>query len=420
MKLTNFSNKQKQIFQFMNSSETILICDGAVRSGKTVCMTVAFILWAMSANNNTNYAICGKTVGSVERNVIMPLMSVDGIKDKLKYHRMERYLEVNINGRVNYFYVFGGKDESSYQLIQGITLAGILFDEVALMPKSFVDQAIARTLTYKNHKLWFNCNPEGQLHWFNQEFIVPIDKGERKGVHLHFLMSDNPIIDESQIEEAKAMFKGVFYQRYILGLWVMAEGLIYDSFCEENVCDDAETEGEYYVSCDFGIQNATVFLLWRRIKNTTKWLCIDEWYYSGRANNKQKTVSELVEGLHALLVRNGGVTPKQVIIDPSASALITEVRRYGFHAISANNDVTDGIQEVGSMIAERRLMFNAKCKNTIAEFSMYVWDEKAAQRGEDKPVKDNDHCMDAVRYFVKTTRVAKRIETKPYQTVFAR
>lgn len=419
MKLEKISKKQQEIFDFMRDDENnILICDGAVRSGKTICMTIAFVLWAMLNFDSTNFAICGKTVGSVERNVIAPFLAVDGFGNKASYHRSERYLSFTVNGRKNRFYVFGGKDESSYQLIQGITLAGVLFDEVALQPRSFVQQAEARTLTYSNKKIWYNCNPEGLMHWFNQEFIVPADKGIRKGVrHLHFLMSDNPIVSESQIKEAEEMFSGVFYQRYILGLWVMSEGLIYDMFNESiHVIDEEpETEGDWWVSCDFGIQNATVFQLWRKIKDTDEHLCVDEWYYSGRDERRQKSVSELVDGLEQML---DGRMPRRVIIDPSAAALKVELKQRGYRTQDADNDVLDGISDVSTLLTKRKIFFMRRCKSTIEEFGQYIWDAKAADRGVDVPVKQSDHGMDSLRYYVRTRKLVKHNNAKPYKSPF--
>lgn len=271
MKIEKLSKKQFKIFSFAVSPVPFLICDGAVRSGKTVCMGAAFLMWAMDQFDRTNFAICGKTVANAERNVLAPLLNVENLPYLMRYNRAERKLICRCGSRENYFYLFGGKDESSYTLIQGITLAGVLLDEVALMPRSFVDQAMARTLTYQNAKVWFNCNPEGQLHWFNQEWIIPTDRGQRKATHLHFLMSDNPILGPEELSKVESMFSGVFYDRYIRGLWVAAEGLIYDMFSRERHILDAlpATEGVYYVSCDYGTQNPTVFLLWRKERGLT-------------------------------------------------------------------------------------------------------------------------------------------------------
>ena len=227
MEIKTFSPKQAEILRFAYNDEETLICDGAVRSGKTIVMTLSFVLWAMTHFNHTNFAICGKTVSNAERNILRPFQQVEGMPFTLNYKISNRMLTVQSGDKENYFYLFGGKDESSYALIQGLTLAGVLFDEVALMPQSFVDQAIARTLSFANAKIWFNCNPESPNHWFYKEWIT---NEERKYKHLHFLMRDNPILTEKEIQRAESLFTGVFYDRYIRGMWVRAEGIIFPEF----------------------------------------------------------------------------------------------------------------------------------------------------------------------------------------------
>lgn len=227
MEIKTFSPKQSEILRFAYNDEETLICDGAVRSGKTIVMTLSFVLWAMTYFNHTNFAICGKTVSNAERNILRPFQQIEGIPFTLNYKISNRMLTVQSGEKENYFYLFGGKDESSYALIQGLTLAGVLFDEVALMPQSFVDQAIARTLSFANAKIWFNCNPESPNHWFYKEWIT---NEERKYKHLHFLMRDNPILTEKEIQRAESLFTGVFYDRYIRGMWVRAEGIIFPEF----------------------------------------------------------------------------------------------------------------------------------------------------------------------------------------------
>lgn len=227
MEITTFSPKQAEILKFAYNKEDTLLCDGAVRSGKTLVMSFAFVLWAMNNFDKTNFAICGKTVTNAERNILKPLEQIEGTPFTMSYKISNRCLTVRSAGRENYIYLFGGKDESSYALIQGLTLAGVLFDEVALMPQSFVDQAIARTLSFANAKIWFNCNPESPSHWFYCEWI---DNPERHYKHLHFLMNDNPTLTEKEIQRAERLFTGVFYDRYIKGLWVRAEGVIFPEF----------------------------------------------------------------------------------------------------------------------------------------------------------------------------------------------
>ena len=314
----------------------------------------------------------------------------------------------------NTFFLFGGKDAASYQLIQGITLAGVILDEVALMPKSFVDQEIARC-SVTGRRLWFNCNPEGQLHWFNQEWIL--DAEEKNALHLHFTMDDNPSLAPEIRAGYERMYSGIFYDRYIKGLWVSAEGVIYaDMFSpERNVISKEELQKlsfdpDCWVSCDFGIQNATVFLLWRKISGQQVYVCTDEWYYSGRESQKQKTVTALVEGLKEFL---GELNPKYIIVDPSASALKVEMQQKKFRTRDANNDVIDGISHTGKLLEDGHLLFSDKCKHTIEEFDLYMWDEKAADDGEDVPIKENDHCMDALRYFVNTESLHYKCYKKP-------
>ena len=254
MRIKTLSEKQRQIFRFAQSADYALICDGAVRSGKTVAMLAAFMLWAMGNFNNMNFALCGKTVQATERNLLNPLRQIQGLPYRYKYKISTKTLTVTCGGVENVFYLFGGKDESSYALIQGLTLAGVLFDEVALMPRSFVEQAIARTLSYAEAKLWFNCNPDSPTHWFYQEWIQTPRTGVR---HIHFLMRDNPILTEKEIEKAAMMFSGVFYDKYIKGLWVRAEGIVFPDFAnnpEKYIVQASEVPKRFrWVDCGFDI-----------------------------------------------------------------------------------------------------------------------------------------------------------------------
>ena len=219
------STKQLKILAFGASQYDALICDGAVRSGKTSIMSIAFVLWMMANFDNQNFAFCGKTVGTVERNIIGPLLNVRYLTDNydLQYSRSTRVLTVRRGRKTNRVYLFGGKDESSYMLIQGITLAGVLMDEVALMPKSFVEQALARC-SVPGSKYWFNCNPASPAHWFRQDWIL--QPAKHNALHLHFLLDDNPGLSESIKERYRTMYSGLFFERYIMGRWVMAEGTI--------------------------------------------------------------------------------------------------------------------------------------------------------------------------------------------------
>ena len=228
-----------------------IICDGSIRSGKTVAMTVGFIMWAMTRFDGCNFAICGKTIESLRRNVTSNLPVWLAGVFSFKEHRTENKIVVSANGKSNSFYLFGGKDESSAALIQGITLAGILLDEVALMPESFVNQATARC-SVEGAKLWFNCNPEGPSHWFYTKWVLEASK--RKMLHLHFTMDDNLSLSAVVKARYESLYSGVFYDRFIRGLWVVAEGLIYTMFNKDfHVVPSVPRPYEkYMMSCDYG------------------------------------------------------------------------------------------------------------------------------------------------------------------------
>lgn len=387
------SEKQKKILAFPYSQYDALICDGAVRSGKTSIMTVAFIDWAMREFSGQRFGICGKTVDSTTKNIIVPYISRSYAKRKytLRWRRSDKMLEVSRGAVKNYFEVFGGKDESSFALIQGRTLAGVLLDEVALMPRSFVEQALTRC-SVDGAKLWFSCNPESPQHWFYREWVKR--HKERNALRLHFEMADNPGLSKETLERYQSMFAGVFYDRYVRGLWVLAEGLVYPMY-DNTVPTVERAYDQYYIAIDFGTQNATAMLLFGRHDGI--WYCIREFYHSGRETNQQKTVSQYYEELEKLA---GDLPIRKIIIDPSATPLIAEINQHKrFKVLAANNSVLDGIQHVAQMLADRKIFFNDCCVRTIEEFGLYRWDEKAET---DRVIKDSDHAMDCVRYFVQT------------------
>lgn len=406
-KFRPFSQKQRKVLNWWCESSPVkdkdgIIADGAIRSGKTLSMSLSFILWAMSSFNGQNFAMCGKTIGSFRRNVLFWLkLMLKSRGYQVTDHRADNLVIISRGETENYFYIFGGKDERSQDLIQGITLAGVFFDEVALMPESFVNQATGRC-SVDGSKYWFNCNPDGPYHWFKANWI---DKcKEKRLLYLHFTMDDNLSLSEMVKQRYRNMYTGVFFKRYILGLWCMAEGIIYDMFStERHVRPLKEIEpilikGNRYISCDYGTQNATVFLLWNKGTDGV-WYCIREYYYSGRDKGRQKTDAEFADDFMKWI---GDTKFRAMIVDPAAASFIAELRKRGVKVLKAKNDVLDGIRMVATRLNQNRLGFAEECENTIKEFGSYIWDEKAAERGEDKPVKFADHCMDAVRYFVFT------------------
>lgn len=402
-----FSQKQRKVLNWWCEGSPVrdydgVIADGAIRSGKTVSMSLSFVLWAMSSFKGQNFAMCGKTIGSFRRNVLFWLKLM--LKSRgyaVTDHRADNLVVVSRGDTENYFYIFGGKDERSQDLIQGITLAGVFFDEVALMPESFVNQATGRC-SVDASKFWFNCNPDGPYHWFKQNWIDR--RKEKHLIYLHFTMDDNLSLSEAVKQRYRGMYSGVFYKRYIQGLWCMAEGIIYDMFSEDRHVRKLKDFAEQlighnrYVSCDYGTQNATVFLLWEKGLDGV-WYCTREYYYSGRDTGKQKTDSQYADDLEKWL---NGTRIRGIIVDPAAASFIAELRKRGYKVVKAKNDVEDGIRLVSTLLNLGKIVFEEGCVNTRKEFASYIWDEKAAEHGEDKPVKQFDHAMDALRYFCYT------------------
>lgn len=390
------SEKQNMIMEFPYMGYDALICDGAVRSGKTSIMTVSFFMWAMNNFSNCAFAFCGKSVGAVERNIIQPFLGIRKKRFFAQYNRGEHVLIGRKGRRENRFYLFGGRDESSYTLIQGITLAGVMLDEVALMPRSFVEQALARC-SVRGAKLWFNCNPENPQHWFRQEWILQPEK--HKALHLHFLMDDNPGLDEETKERYRSMYSGLFYERYVLGRWVMSEGLIYDMFdpTANTYREDIPSlpyACQRYIACDYGTTNPCVFL---DIYDDGEHIRVDrEYRWDSRKERRQKTDQEYADDFLVFM----GDVPATVLVDPSAASFIVALRQRGVYVREANNDVLDGIRKTGVLLNRREILIHERCSGLIDEMGTYLWDDKAAKRGEEKPVKQNDHSADALRYFV--------------------
>ncbi|MCL2513207.1 MAG: PBSX family phage terminase large subunit [Oscillospiraceae bacterium] len=399
MEFKEFSKKQLRALTWWcpgssDNKKDAVICDGAVRSGKTVCMSLSFVLWAMSCFGGASFALCGKTITSLRRNVIIPVLPVlrdmgFSCEEKLS----QNLVVISYKGAVNRFYIFGGRDESSASLIQGMTLGGVLLDEVALMPRSFVEQAIARC-SVQGSKLWFNCNPENPLHWFHTEWIEKA--AEKNCLYLHFTMNDNPSLSKTIIERYKSLYSGAFFERFVEGKWVAAEGLVYPFFNQKlHTAKTVPPCEKYYISCDYGTVNPASFGLWGLSDGI--WFRANEYYHDSKRENCQKTDEEYYKELENLAEDKN---IKAVIVDPSAVSFIECTRRHGrFNVIPAKNDVTDGIRRVSDALKSGKLIICRPCADIIREFGLYRWDDNAKR---DAPRKEHDHAMDDMRYFVAT------------------
>ncbi len=400
LKFSPFSQKQLTVLSWWHpethfSTYDALICDGAVRSGKTLSMSISFVAWSFFAFEGTSFAICGKTIASVRRNIVTPIIPLLRQLGFICEERLSRgEITITYGKRTNKFFLFGGKDEASASLIQGMTLGGVLFDEVALMPRSFVEQALARC-SLEGAKFWFNCNPENPQHWFKKEWI---DKAEQKNcLHLHFLMQDNPSLSKKVIERYNSLYSGAFYERFVEGKWVAAEGIVYPQFSEKIhvVSPPEEPMEKYYISCDYGTVNPASFGLWG--KKDGIWYRISEYYHSSRREGFQKTDEEHYSSLEELA---SGREIEGVIVDPSAASFIQCINRHSkYRAIPAQNQVLDGIRQVSDCLKQKKIMFSPACRDTLREFSLYRWDSSSSK---DTVRKENDHAMDDIRYFVST------------------
>ena len=397
MKIKTFSPKQTEILRFAYNDEETLICDGAVRSGKTIVMSLAFVLWGMSNFDRCNFAICGKTVSNAERSILRPFQQIEGMPFTLQYKISNRMLTVKCGKKENYFYLFGGKDESSYALIQGLTLAGVLFDEVALMPQSFVDQAIARTLSFANAKIWFNCNPESPNHWFYKEWITNPD---RKYKHLHFLMNDNPILTEKEIQRAESLFTGVFYDRYIKGLWVRAEGIIFPEFANDpsrwTIKPEKVPKRFRTVECGFDIGgNGSAYAL----------TCTGQGYdgiqYRLKAEKRQADemtmddIENFVNEFCGECEEKYGVRIEMINCDHIAVIVNTINDNTKYRAgLCYKPPLEDRVFLYSKLFATDRLKFvDGMCNDLIDEMQNLVFDEKS-----DRPIPLDDNSMQIDTY----------------------
>lgn len=410
-KFKPFSRKQRMVLNWWTNTSPVkdmvgIIADGAIRSGKTVSMSLSFVFWAMSTFSDQNFIMAGKTVGSFRRNVLdtlLPMLRSRGYT--VDEYRSDNLIVISRKKVTNYFYIFGGKDEGSQDLVQGLTAAGGFFDEVALMPESFVNQAVARC-SVTGRKLWFNCNPGSPIHWFKLSWI---DKRQQKKLlYLHFEMDDNLSLSEEIKAGYRSMYVGVFYLRFIKGLWRAAEGLIYTMFTRQNMythlADVIRHTAVKSITVDYGTTNPCVFYetwddgqtLW--VEKEYRWDSRSE--EAMRSGHPQKTDKQYADDMAEFM----GTAPEDqcmIIVDPSAASFIQELRSRGWVVKEADNEVLDGIRKVSTLLETGRLMINKNnCLGLVSEMYSYVWDDKAIEHGEDKPVKQQDHGPDAIRYRV--------------------
>lgn len=416
-KFKPFSDKQKKVLTWWCPASPVkdmdgIIADGAIRSGKTLSMSLSYVLWAMKSFNQQNFGMAGKTIGSFRRNVLFWLkLMLASRKYTVIDKRSDNLLIVSKGNTVNYFYIFGGKDERSADLVQGITCAGFFFDEVALMPESFVNQATGR-LSVDGSKMWYNCNPDSPRHWFKENWIdkcrcnmseKEIAEIEKSGkapknlIYLHFTMDDNLSLSEKIKARYRSMYVGVFFKRFIEGIWCVAEGLVYSMFDEDKHVSDKHMTGakEWVVSVDYGTVNPFAAGLWAFDGRHAQMEY--EYYYDSRETGIRRDDEAHYQELCKLI---GDRKVSFIIVDPSAASFIETIKKHGkYIAKGAENDVLDGIRVVTTMLNKGIISFYKDCESVMQEMGLYSWDMESV---EDAVIKENDHMEDSIRYFCYT------------------
>ena len=389
-----------------------IVAIGAVRTSKTFSMVQAQVFYVCYTANQTLNLWGGVSKESIQKNYVDDALSIFrslglGVRQvqnivEIKVPAVHRWFPASIN----YFEIKGGDNERSHANIQGRTYYTIFIDEILKVKESYYNMARSR-LTYKNSKQFYTGNPEGPGHWVKKNVVDRVD--DLKLFHIIFILDDNWALDEEVKERYKRMFTGVFYQRMILSKWVAAEGIIFNIPEENKISvDEIPQWGELYLSLDYGTSNALNAGLYQTINRgdykKAKIYKIDEYSYSGKEKQKFLTNSEYIEEIEKFL-DNYDLTFEDlnaVIIDPSALAFKTELKKAGAITQEAINDVENGILVTQTFIKRKQLMFSTLCKKTFEEAENYVWDEKASDKGEDKPVKKGDHAMDETRYMIAT------------------
>lgn len=403
------SQKQKKILAFPYSNYDAIICDGAVRSGKTSIMMVAFIDWAMREFSGQRFGICGKTVDSATKNIIVPYISMSYAKQRytLRWRRSDKLLEVKRGAVTNWFEVFGGKDESSFMLIQGRTLAGVLLDEVALMPESFVNQALARC-SVDGARLWFSCNPDNPNHWFYNGWIKR--RRERNALYLHFSMTDNPSLSEKTLQRYDSMYSGVFYQRYIQGLWVAAEGLVYQDFAnntEKYLIDDPlewsrKNQTRFttiMIGVDFGGNGSANKFQATGITPQGVVVALEEDYIKGEVdpdalNRKFSTFCKTIDGKYGSSQTRAD-SAEQILIrglrhTAQRESLCTQIKN------ALKMPINDRIMLTLLLMKQGRLFVSRSCQHLIEALQTAVYDPK---KFEDVRLDDGTTDIDSLDAF---------------------
>lgn len=376
----------KQILSIRESNSSINIWEGSIRSGKTHASLWRFVHEANSGPAG-DFAIISRTYDSFERNILPELLKILG--KHARYFRGKRQIFL----KQRKCHVITADDASAESKIRGCTLAGAYVDEVTIIPENVWMQLLGR-LSIEGAKLFGTTNPDSPYHWFK----LWMD-GNQDLKSFKFVMQDNPSLSKERIGFYSRQFKGLWYQRFVEGKWVQAEGAVYDFFDEKlHVIDfPMSLASQYIVGVDYGTTNPCAFVLIGYNPNRYPNLWVeDEYYYKSAVHQRQKTDNEYADDF---LSFTEGRPIRAAYIDPAAASFKLELQRRGIDYLhDAQNEVLDGIRFVARQLSQGTIKICCKCRNLIAEFQSYVWDEKSNKKGVDQPLKENDHALDALRY----------------------
>ncbi len=366
------------------------ILEGSVRSGKTWISLILWALWVASMPEGGGYLMTAKTLTALKRNCLDPLFEILG-KKNFTFSLATK--EGRLFGRK--LYLEGANDAKAESKIRGLTLSGAYCDELTQVPEDYFAMLLSR-LSAPGAKLIATTNPDSPSHWLMRNYLERRD--ELDMLVEKFLIDDNTFLDPEYVRQLKSEYQGVFYDRFILGKWCLAEGLVYDLASVDYIVDELpEGSYDYYVSIDYGTLNPCSMGLWALDRAQGVAYRIREDYYSGRDKRALKTDEEYHEALVALA---GDLPVEAVIVDPSAASFIETIRRHGLFSVrKAKNDVLPGIRLTATLLRRGKLKILRCCTDAIREFGLYSWDSDAT---EDRVIKDNDHAMDDIRYFVMT------------------
>lgn len=403
----------KQEVSIAHSTAWLNVWEGSVRSGKTIASLMRWLMYVANAPKTGDLAVIGKTFDTVARNVFGPLTDPSLFGDAAKLVKYTRGASVAwVLGRQ--IEVITANDAKAEARLRGLTGAGAYVDELTLIPKEFFKRLVDRQ-SVEGALIFATTNPDNPGHWARKDWL---NRSDDLGIRSwHFTLDDNPALPASYVARMKKAFTGLWYRRYILGQWVMSEGAIYEAFDSElHVVDEVPPITRWLCDAiDYGTVNPFADLL-IGLGVDNRLYVVSEYWHDSRTARRQMTDAEYSQARRRWLAGVAhpgsnvlGVRPEWTIVDPSAASFIEQLHRDNTPSVMpADNTVLDGIRTIATLLAADRIRVHRSCTGLIDELPGYSWDDEAAEKGEDKPIKQNDHGCDALRYGVRTTEALWR------------